>query len=81
MKNEMFYGRSWQGVTLEKFKQHINSYMVPGYANKAVSWRTKSSGIQNKDAGAIWSNKMSAGPYRVCFNDLRHPYVKHTTKM
>lgn len=28
MKNEMFYGRSWQGVTLEKFIQHIESYMV-----------------------------------------------------
>ena len=28
MKNEMFYGRSWQGVTLEKFIQHIDSYMV-----------------------------------------------------
>ena len=28
MKNEMFYGRSWQGVTLEKFMQHIDSYMV-----------------------------------------------------
>ena len=22
------YGRSWQGVTLEKFMQHIDSYMV-----------------------------------------------------
>ena len=30
MKNEMFYGRSWQGVTLEKFMQHIDSYMVFG---------------------------------------------------
>ena len=28
MKNEMFYGRPWQGVTLEKFIQHIDSYMV-----------------------------------------------------
>ena len=27
MKNEMFYSRSWQGVTLEKFMQHIDSYM------------------------------------------------------
>lgn len=28
MKNEMFYGRSWQGVTLENFMQQIESYMV-----------------------------------------------------
>lgn len=28
MKNEMFYGRSWQGVTLENFMQQIEEYMV-----------------------------------------------------
>ena len=28
MKNEMFYDRSWQGVTLAKFIQQIESYMV-----------------------------------------------------
>ena len=28
MKNEMFYGRSWQGVTLENFMQQIESYMA-----------------------------------------------------
>ena len=28
MKNEMFYGRSWQGVTLENFMQQIEAYMV-----------------------------------------------------
>lgn len=28
MKNEIYYGRSWQGVTLEKFMQQIDSYMV-----------------------------------------------------
>lgn len=28
MKNEMFYGRSWQGVTLEEFIQQVNEYMI-----------------------------------------------------
>ena len=28
MENEMFYGRSWQGVTLENFMRHIEEYMV-----------------------------------------------------
>lgn len=28
MKNEMFYGRSWQGVTLEEFIQQVNDYMT-----------------------------------------------------
>lgn len=28
MKNEMFYGRSWQGVTLENFMHQIEEYMV-----------------------------------------------------
>ena len=28
MKNEMFYGRSWQGVTLENFMQQIEAYMI-----------------------------------------------------
>ncbi|XOQ42862.1 MAG: Integrase catalytic domain-containing protein [Clostridium sp.] len=28
MKNEMFYGRSWQGITVEDFMQQIEAYMV-----------------------------------------------------
>lgn len=28
MKNEMFYGRSWQGVTLDEFIQQVNEYMI-----------------------------------------------------
>ena len=28
MKNEMFYGRSWQGVTLENFMHQIEAYMI-----------------------------------------------------
>ena len=28
LKNEMFYGRSWQGVTLEEFIQQVNDYMI-----------------------------------------------------
>lgn len=28
MKNEMFYSRSWQGVTLEEFMQQIEAYMM-----------------------------------------------------
>lgn len=28
MKNEMFQGRSWQGVALENFIQQIEAYMV-----------------------------------------------------
>lgn len=28
MKKEMFYDRSWQGVTLENFMQQIEEYMV-----------------------------------------------------
>jgi putative transposase len=28
MKNEMFYGRFWQGITVEDFMQQIEAYMV-----------------------------------------------------
>lgn len=28
MKNELFYGLSWQGITLENFIQQIEAYMV-----------------------------------------------------
>nr|NSL46980.1 IS3 family transposase [Dendrosporobacter quercicolus DSM 1736] len=27
LKNEMFYGISWAGVTVETFRQRINAYM------------------------------------------------------
>lgn len=35
MKNKMFYGRSWQGVTLENFMQQIEEYMV-WYRNERI---------------------------------------------
>lgn len=28
MKNEMFYGRSWQGVTMEEYRHEIEEYML-----------------------------------------------------
>lgn len=36
MKNEIFYGRSWQGVILENFMQQIEEYMV-WYGEKQLS--------------------------------------------
>lgn len=35
MKNEMFYGRSWVGVTLETFMHLVNTYMV-WYRNQRI---------------------------------------------
>ena len=35
MKNEMFYGRSWQGVTLEEFMHEIEEYML-WYRNELI---------------------------------------------
>lgn len=27
LKNEMFYGRSWKGVTIEQFTKYLNDYI------------------------------------------------------
>lgn len=35
MKNEMFYGRSWRGVTLEEFMHEIEEYML-WYRNERI---------------------------------------------
>lgn len=35
MKNEMFYGRSWQGITIEEFSHQLEEYMV-WYRDKRI---------------------------------------------
>ena len=64
MKNEMFYGRSWQGVTLENFMQQIESYMV-WYRDTRIKLSLgglSPAEFRTKMGITIQSNKMSAPP-------------------
>lgn len=35
IKNEMFYGRSWQGITIEEFCNQLEEYMI-WYRDKRI---------------------------------------------
>ena len=73
MKNEMFYGRSWQGVTLENFMQQIEAYMV-WYRDERIKLSLgglSPAEFRSKMRINIQFNKMSAAPYRKAF-DSQH---------
>jgi transposase InsO family protein len=49
LKNEMFYGRFWRGVTVEEFIKNLDVYtIVRRKKNQNLSWRIKSSSIPKK---------------------------------